>query len=260
MVSVEQEVGALLLVKGLTLSTAESCTGGLLAHRITNVPGSSAYYLGGLVAYANEAKEALLGVRHETLVTYGAVSAATAREMALGARQRLGADLGLSITGIAGPTGGTPEKPVGSTFIALSTPEGEGCEYHNWGNCGAVDERLDNKERSAEAALRLLLSYLQEPAGSREGRGMAVEFIDAPVSVEVQQRGDGTLRPLAFFWRDQRFKIESWGRESSKTQDERALDCYLVQTAGGETWELCQDRETAQWKIVRHWARSHRAV
>jgi nicotinamide-nucleotide amidase len=257
---VEQEVGALLSAEGLKLCTAESCTGGLLAHRITNVPGSSAYYLGGFVAYANEVKEALLGVRHETLLTYGAVSEATAREMALGARHCLGADLGLSITGIAGPTGGTPEKPVGSTYIALSTAEGERCEYHIWDNCGVVDDRLRNKAKSAEAALRLLLTYLQKSAGSKGSGGMTVEFINAPVSVEVQQRGDGTLRPLALFWRDQRFKIESWGRESSKTQDERTLDCYLVQTTGGETWELCQDRETAQWKIARHWARCYRAV
>lgn len=261
MAIVEQEAGALLAAKGLTLCTAESCTGGLLAHRITNVPGSSAYYLGGFVVYANEAKEALLGVRHETLLAYGAVSEETAREMAQGARQRLGADLGLSITGIAGPSGGTPEKPVGSTHIVLSTPKGERCEYHVWrDNCGTGDGRLGNKEESAEAALRLLLAYLQERAGSQESGGMALEFINAPVNVEVQQRGDGTLRPLAFFWRDRWFKIESWGRESSKTQDQHTLHCHLVQTSDGETWELCQDIQTAQWRLARHWAKSYRAV
>jgi hypothetical protein len=89
---------------------------------------------------------------------------------------------------------------------------------------------------------------------------MAVEFINAPVNVEVQQRGDGTLRPMAFFWRDQRFEIESWGRESDKTRDQRSLHCHLVQTAGGETWELCQEIETAQWTLARHWARSYRAI
>jgi PncC family amidohydrolase len=258
---VEQEAGTLLAAQGLTLCTAESCTGGLLAHRITNVPGSSAYYLGGFVTYANETKEALLQVRHETLLTHGAVSEETAREMAQGARLRLGADLGLSVTGIAGPTGGTPEKPVGSTHIVLLAPEGERCAYHVWRESrGAVDARLGNKEQSAEAALSLLLTYLQERAGFRGSGGMTVEFINAPVTAEVHQRGDGTVRPLAFFWRGHRFKIESWGRESSTTQDQHALHCHLVQTAGGETWELCQDIETAQWKLARHWARSHRAV
>jgi nicotinamide-nucleotide amidase len=154
---VEQAVGTLLIEHNLTLVTAESCTGGLVAHRITNVPGSSSYYLGGFIAYANEAKEALLGVRHETLLAHGAVSEETAREMALGARQRMGADVGVSITGIAGPTGGTPDKPVGLVYIALSTSGAELCERHIWqGN------RLANKEQSAEAALQLLFTYLQE--------------------------------------------------------------------------------------------------
>jgi nicotinamide-nucleotide amidase len=155
--SLEQAIGALLVRDGLTLTTAESCSGGLAAHRITNVPGSSSYYLGGFIAYANEAKEALLGVRHETLLAHGAVSEETAREMASGARQRMEADLGVSITGIAGPTGGTPDKPVGLVYIALSTPEAEICERHIW-----QGSRLENKECSAEAALQLLLTYLQE--------------------------------------------------------------------------------------------------
>jgi PncC family amidohydrolase len=154
---IEETVGKLLASRGQTLVTAESCTGGLLAHRITNVPGSSTYFLGGFVAYAYEAKEALLGVQHETLVKYGAVSEETAREMAYGARQRLGADIGVSITGIAGPTGGTPQKPVGLVYIALSTTDGDRCQHFIWqGN------RLQNKAESAEAALQLLLTYLQE--------------------------------------------------------------------------------------------------
>jgi PncC family amidohydrolase len=258
---VEQEAGVLLTARGLTLCTSESCTGGLLAHRITNAPGSSAYYLGGFVVYANEAKEALLGVRHETLVAHGAVSEETARQMAQGARLRLGADIGLSITGIAGPTGGTPEKPVGSTYIALSTPDAECCEHHIWPEShGTGDRRLDNKEQSAEAALYLLLAYLQEGAGPPGGRSMGVEFIHAPVGVEVQQLKDGTARPLAFFWQDRRYQIEAWGRQSSKTQNQSILRCHLVQTSSGETWELCQDIETAQWTLARHWARSYRAV
>jgi PncC family amidohydrolase len=159
----EQEVGPLLTEVPLTLATVESCTGGLVAHRITNVSGSSAYFRGGLVTYANEAKEALLGVRHETLLAHGAVSEETAREMARGVRQRLGADIGVAVTGIAGPTGGTPEKPVGLVYIALSAPDAEICQRHVWrGEDAAPVGRLANKERSAEAALHLLLDYLRE--------------------------------------------------------------------------------------------------
>jgi PncC family amidohydrolase len=165
----EETIGQLLLAQGLTLATAESCTGGLVAHRITNVSGSSAYYLGGVVAYSNDMKEALLGVRHETLLAHGAVSEETAREMARGARQRLGADLAVSVTGIAGPTGGTAEKPVGLVYIALSArsptdagtgqeaPDEERFERHLW-----PGDRLANKELSAETALQMIATYLRE--------------------------------------------------------------------------------------------------
>ena len=161
---IEEEIGTLLLAQGLTLATAESCTGGLLGHRITNIPGSSAYYLGGFVAYANEMKEALLGVRRETLLAHGAVSEETAHEMARGARQRTGGSVAVAVTGIAGPTGGTPDKPLGLVYVALSARDTEQCWRRVWkGN------RLSNKGESAEAALRLLLAYLEE----REGRGDA---------------------------------------------------------------------------------------
>jgi nicotinamide-nucleotide amidase len=159
-VAVEQRVGVLLAEQGLTIATAESCTGGLLSHRITDVPGSSVYFLGGIVAYAYEAKETLLGVQHETLLARGAVSEDTAREMAQGARQRLGADVGLSVTGIAGPAGGMPGKPVGLTYIALSAPDAEYCQRHVW-----QGDRLANKEQSAEAALHLLMDYLRKREG-----------------------------------------------------------------------------------------------
>jgi PncC family amidohydrolase len=155
--AIEEEIGTLLTALGLTLTTAESCTGGLLGHLITNVPGSSAYYLGGFVAYADEAKETLLDVSHETLVAHGTVSEDTAREMARGARQRMGADVAISLTGIAGPTGGTPEKPVGLVYIALSAPDAEFCQRHVWSG-----DRWTNKEQSAQAALRLILAYLRE--------------------------------------------------------------------------------------------------
>jgi PncC family amidohydrolase len=247
--TVEEEIGSLLVGQGLTLVTAESCTGGLVAHRITNVSGSSAYYWGGVVAYSNEMKEQFLGVEASILRTHGAVSEETAREMARGARQRVGADIAVSVTGIAGPTGGTPEKPVGLVYIALSAAGAELCQRHVW-----QGDRLTNKEQSAEAALQLVRTYLRQRSG-----GM-VEFVNEPVSVEVQVRGDGRPRPLAFVWRGRRFQVESWGRESIETRDDRAAFCCLIQTASLETWELCQDTETAQWTLVRRWVGKHRAV
>lgn len=155
--ALSSRLGAICLAKGLTLAAAESCTGGLLMSLVTDVPGSSAYFLGGIVAYHNAAKARLLGVRAETLREHGAVSEATALEMARGVRNRLGADVGVAVTGIAGPTGGTPQKPVGLVYIAVSSPWGEECERHLW-----AGDRLENKRLSALAALRLLLRHLGE--------------------------------------------------------------------------------------------------
>ena len=119
--SLEQVVVQEMTAQGLTLATAESCTGGLMGKRITDVPGASACYLGGVVSYQNEVKENLLGVRHETLISKGAVSEDTACQMAEGVRKALGADIGISTTGVAGPGGGTPEKPVGLIYVGIST-------------------------------------------------------------------------------------------------------------------------------------------
>ena len=148
-------IGKLLRERGLKLAVAESCTGGLLCDRITNIPGSSDYFIGGFVSYAYEAKVKSLGVRWDTLKAYGAVSRETVLEMARGARHVLDVDIGLSVSGIAGPGGGMPEKPVGLTWISLSAPDGEWARLFTWqGN------RLQNKAQSAEAALQLLLDYL----------------------------------------------------------------------------------------------------
>ena len=116
------KIGKALTQTGQMVSTAESCTGGLLAHVLTGVSGSSAYFAGGVVAYSNRIKEAILGVHAETLQAFGAVSKQTAGEMAEGIRHKFDTDFGLSTTGIAGPTGGTPEKPVGLVWIGISTP------------------------------------------------------------------------------------------------------------------------------------------
>jgi nicotinamide-nucleotide amidase len=133
-VTMQEMVGRALAEQGLTLAVAESCTGGLVGHRLTEVPGSSAWLRGGVVAYANDVKQRLLGVRAETLERHGAVSEATAAEMASGVRQTLGADVGVAVTGIAGPTGGTPEKPVGTVCFGLARAGGTvSHRYPLWG-------------------------------------------------------------------------------------------------------------------------------
>lgn len=159
---IELQLGNLLKAKSYTLATAESCTGGLIGHRITNVSGSSAYYLGGIISYSNEAKMQFLGVQESTLRDFGAVSEQTAREMALGAQRIFGATFALSVTGIAGPDGGTADKPVGLTYIGLATPTTILVRRFVW-----TGERIQNKEASAEAALQFLLEYLHDATLSR---------------------------------------------------------------------------------------------
>ncbi len=119
--SMEEVVGKLLRERGLKLATAESCTAGLLSARLVNVPGSSQYFLGGFVVYANELKTKLLGVEEEALRKHGAVSEEVCRQMAIGVLEETDADIGIAITGISGPEGGTDQKPVGLTYIALAT-------------------------------------------------------------------------------------------------------------------------------------------
>lgn len=153
----ELRIGSLLRAHGWKLATAESCTGGLIGHRITDISGASDYYLGGIVAYAYEAKVALLGVSWETLQRYGAVSRQTVLEMARGARIRLGADIAISVSGIAGPGGGTPEKPVGTTWLGLSTAEGEWARIYRF-----EGDRAQNKAASAQAALQFVLDALMD--------------------------------------------------------------------------------------------------
>ena len=133
--TMEERVGIMLTEKGLTLSVAESCTGGLVGHSLTSVPGSSGYFQGGVVVYSNRSKIELLDVKQETLETYGAVSDETVREMARGVSERMGTDLGLAITGIAGPEGGSEEKPVGTVHMGLATgKEIFSGKYRFWGD------------------------------------------------------------------------------------------------------------------------------
>ena len=157
--TLESAVGRLLEEHGVTLTLAESCTGGLLAKRLTDGPGSSTYFREGLVTYSNEAKERLLGVKHETLMEDGAVSEAVAREMAEGARRAAGADYGLSVTGVAGPDGGTEEKPVGLVWIGVSDEKetfAERLDLSAWRH-----SREAIRERSANRAFDILRRRLE---------------------------------------------------------------------------------------------------
>lgn len=151
------EAGRLARERAWTLATAESCTGGLVAHRLTGVSGSSAYVLGGVVAYANAAKVALLGVCEADLAAVGAVSETVACQMAEGARRAFGADVGLGITGIMGPDGGTLEKPVGLVYIAGVTPERSEVRRFVRGE----GDRAGRTRSSSEEALRLLVDLMR---------------------------------------------------------------------------------------------------
>jgi nicotinamide-nucleotide amidase len=158
MTRLEQEVGELLRKKGLTLGVVESATGGLLSHLITNVPHSSDYYQGSITAYSNEIKIKVVGVREETIKKYGAVSHEVAEEMAGGGRRVLATDICLADTGIAGPGGASPEKPVGLFYIGLSYEAGTESRKHIFSG-----DREQNKLAAAQAALRWLKEYLLGP-------------------------------------------------------------------------------------------------
>lgn len=156
-IPLEYQIGDLLRARALTLATAESCTGGLVADRITNLPGSSDYFVGAIVAYANSVKINTLGVPSETIERFGAVSRETVLEMAQGARLTLTADIAISVSGIAGPGGGLPGKPVGTTWLGLAAPHGTWAQLFTWDG-----DRKTNKAKSAQAALQMLYDYLQD--------------------------------------------------------------------------------------------------
>jgi PncC family amidohydrolase len=159
-----ERLQGICLGRGLTVAVAESCTGGLVADAITDVPGSSGYFAGGIVSYSNAAKERLLDVASDVLAAHGAVSAQVARAMAEGVRRRFDADLGLAVTGIAGPDGGSDAKPVGLTYVAVADGAGVDVRRHAWSG-----DRLANKAASAAATLECALDRVDEAsaAGTR---------------------------------------------------------------------------------------------
>jgi PncC family amidohydrolase len=158
LVFLAERLQELCLARGLTLSVAESCTGGLVASSITDVAGSSGYFVGGIVAYDDTVKARQLGVPAEVLRAHGAVSAQAARAMALGAREAFGTNIAVAVTGIAGPGGGSDSKPVGLTYVAVVDEAGEVIRRYAW-----TGDRAANKEASAVAALELVLEHLGEP-------------------------------------------------------------------------------------------------
>ncbi|ACL69942.1 competence/damage-inducible protein A [Halothermothrix orenii] len=155
--SLPDEIGKLLSKRGVTIALAESCTGGLIGARITDIPGSSAYFKGGVIAYSNEVKINHLGVNKNTINKEGAVSPETAAEMASGVRQRLEADIGLSVTGIAGPEGGTDEKPVGLVYVGLAGIDGEVKTY----KLNFKGDRNKNRWLTTQSAFYYLYRYLK---------------------------------------------------------------------------------------------------
>jgi len=152
----EQEVAGLLLALKITIAIAESCTGGLICHRLTNISGSSEYLEAGVVSYSNRSKMVLLGVPEQIVRDHGAVSEACVRAMALGVKRLADTDLGLSVSGIAGPTGGTTEKPVGTVHMALAWKEDVTCWRYLFKGC-----RREIKERTSEEALLRIRDYCQ---------------------------------------------------------------------------------------------------
>ncbi len=159
--ALEQRIGSLLGAGHMTLATAESCTGGHIAHLITSIPGSSDYYIGGVIAYHNQIKTGFLGVKQETLREYGAVSESTVKEMAEGIRRRFKTNFGLATSGIAGPGGGMPDKPVGTVWVAVADGEGQVAKKYN-----IPKDRLNNIKYSSVAALVLLWQRLSQNTGT----------------------------------------------------------------------------------------------
>ncbi len=236
-------LAAALIARGLTLATAESCTGGLLSSLLTDVPGSSAYFQGGVISYSNAAKMTVLGVNAELIQTQGAVSAACAAAMAQGVRRLLAADAGIAITGIAGPGGTGPEKPVGLVYLHLSTAVGEWAEEHIWPH-----DRQGNKQASAAAALALLHRHLA-PVQSAPTRAPRARMLDRPVVVEATWRA-GQWQPQALWLQERRWVLIGWGRQTETANGGLQM---LVEAEEGTRFELLLDVAAGQWRVRRMW-------
>lgn len=232
--SLEVIAGELLRERGWRLAVAESCTGGLVGHRLTNISGSSTYFVGDMIVYAYDAKVRLLGVRWETLEQFGAVSRETVLEMARGVRQVLAADIGMAVSGIAGPGGGTPNKPVGLTWIGLNTADQEVAYHFVWDG-----DRSENKDRSAQAVLQILVDYLKEKRDE-------VKAMEA-VAVKAKFDEQGQVLPLSFTWRGREYLVETVGRRWSAENGQH----MLVMVPSGRMFELVFLPQESRWVLRR---------
>ncbi len=260
--SLAQAVGALLLANHLTVAVAESCTGGLLGTYITNIPGSSAYFEGGVIAYSDKVKGQVLGVPTDILEQYGAVSPEAAVAMAKGARLLLRTDLALATTGIAGPSGGTPNKPVGLVYVALASASGTTSKKYCW-----PGDRRQNREWSAKAALVLLhdhLALLRTPLAdhlppNRDALPPSTceDAYTPAMHVEVEARFEqsGHPVPLAFKWQGRWLPVGSIGRTWSTGEGRRTAHHYMVSTPAQGVFELVFEPATLQWGVVRRSSR-----
>lgn len=279
--SLAQAVGELLRQGQLTLAVAESCTGGLLGAHITDVPGSSDYFEGGVIAYSYEAKMHILGVPPQTLEQHGAVSPETVICMAKGVRELMQSDVALAITGIAGPTGATPEKPVGLVCIALSSTLGEDCQEYRWSG-----NRLQNRKWSVRAALEMLHRHLvsrRPPTGEElaseegvrpqcstqtadepppqaatrclPGGWRHVDPDGTPVEVEARFEQPDHPLPLAFKWQGRWLSVASISRTWSTGKGKNLIHHYLVDAARGAVFELAFQPAQMCWYVVRGTAR-----
>jgi PncC family amidohydrolase len=244
------------------LAVAESCTGGLLAAYITSISGSSAYFEGGVVAYSNEVKQQVLKVPAHVLEQHGTVSAETALAMARGVRELLQVDVALSVTGIAGPTGGTPEKPVGLVYIALASAEGEECRRFLWSG-----NRSENRKWSVDAALTLLYEHLaslhqqadehaappQPAVPASIKHKVEVDSPDTVVEVEARFEPSQHPTPLALKWQGRWLSVASIGRTWSTGRGKRLVHHYMVSTPGERVFELTFEPGTMHWHVVRGW-------
>lgn len=244
-----EQLGHLLKARGQTVATAESCTGGLIGDLITDVSGSSGYFLGGAIVYSNAAKQRLLGVSQTTLQQHGAVSEAVAIEMAAGARRLFDADYALSATGVAGPDGGTPAKPVGLVYVGLAMREGAWARRHTW-----QGDRRENKVQSAQAALSWLIEHLTESAAAPVVDPVAPgpravpkhNAIREPSDVEAMFAHNGKVRILRFTWKGRSWPVVSQGRQRDTGGELRTL----VMTTRDRVYELLYERSTEKWFVT----------
>jgi PncC family amidohydrolase len=234
-----RQSGEVLKQRHLTLAVAESCTGGLLATHITNVPGSSAYFKGAVIAYADEVKLQLLGVSAAVLSQHGVVSREAALSMASGARALFSVDLALASTGFAGPTGGTPQSPLGRVYVALAAAGTQVCRECQWDG-----DRWENREWSARVALEMLLQHLSaypaEPEQPSSQRGV-------PVSLDARFDERGRLTPRAFEWRGRWVQVGSVGRVQEVSRGGVFARHYLVSTPGETLFDIAHEPISGRW-------------